>query len=114
MTRSNFKKQEKRTYHFVNFTSLAIHTVKLEESKKINKYLNLARELNPLPPKKKQSKKTTTEHEKGGDNCSYVPRTVPNTCQNILVELEMKGSIETTGHSIVNLARIPRRVLETK
>ena len=53
------KKRKNRTYQIMDFAILADHRVKLKESEKRDKYLNLAREL-----------KKTMEHEGDGDTSS--------------------------------------------
>ena len=52
--------KKKITCHLVDFAISANHRVKIKKSKKINKYLNLAREL-----KKKKKKKKAVEHRPG-------------------------------------------------
>ena len=42
---SNVDEQEKRTCHLVDFVVPVFHRVKMKESEKIDKYLDLAREL---------------------------------------------------------------------
>ena len=60
-TRNQTKKKKKRTCWIADFVVLADHRVKLKESKKKDKYLDLAREL-----------KKTVEHESDDyTNCNW-------------------------------------------
>ena len=62
---NNNNNNKERTCRIVNFTVLEDHRVKLKESEKRDKYLDLAREL----------KKKTTEHESDADtNCNWCAR----------------------------------------
>ena len=56
-----FNKRKKRTYHLVNFPIPKDHRVKIKENGKIDKYLNLAREL----------KNTVEQEVDSGNNCSW-------------------------------------------
>ena len=68
MTRPNdSQQQKKRTCQIVNFAVLVDHRVKIKENEKIDKYLELAREL-----------KKTMEHEGDGDiNCNWCTQNNP-------------------------------------
>ena len=60
MPEDQIDKQEKRNGHLVDFSIQMEYKVKINESKKLDKYLNLARE-------KKQKKKTTMKHVGNSD-----------------------------------------------
>ena len=75
----------KKTCHFVDFAVSADHRVKMKESEKINKYLDLARELRKLWNMKVKVVPIVI----GGLG------TVPKGLENSLGELEIRGRIET-------------------
>ena len=80
---------------------------KIKESEKIDKYLNLAREM---------KKETTVEHEGDGDtNCSRCtwngPQRLERKTVGIGYQRKKNETFQTT--ALLGLARILRRVLET-
>ena len=97
--------QKKRTGRILDFTVSADHRVKLKESQKNGKYLDLARDL-----KKKQK---TVEHESDGYNncnsCSWYNHQIIGTRTGGLGNKRMSEDQTTT---LLRLARI-RRFLET-
>ena len=93
---------KKKTCLLVDFAVPADHRVKIKESEKINKYIDLARELRKLW------------------NMKVVPivigvlGTVPKSLEKNLGELEVRGRIETIqSTALLGSARILRRVRET-
>ena len=80
------------------------HRVKINENEKRDKYLDLTKEL-----KKLSNMKVTVMPIIIG-----VLETVPKGLESGLAELEIEGQIETTQTTtLLKLARIPRRALET-
>ena len=74
---------KKKSCRIVNFVFPADHRVKLKESEKRDKYVDLARELK------------TMEHEGDGDvNCNWCFWNNPQT-GNGLEDLEIRGQVET-------------------
>ena len=96
--------KKKKTCHLEDFVIPADHRVKIKESKKINKYLELARKLKKL----------------WNMRAMIVPIIVSTlgmiykSLQRVLEELEIKGIIKTIQTTaLLRLARIFRRVWET-
>ena len=87
---------KKRTYKIVDFALPADHTIKLKESEKKDKYLNLAREL-----KKMWNMKVTIR--------PIVIVAFGTVTKGLLKGLENLDVTKT----LLRTARIPRRVLET-
>ena len=97
------KKKEKRTCQLVDFP--ANHRVKMKENEKMDKYLDLARELKKLWNMK----------------VNVIPivvgalEIVPNSLEKRLENLEIRGRIETIQTTaLLQSTRILRRVLETR
>ena len=77
--------KKKRTCQTVDFAVPIDHRVKLKESEKRDKYLDLAREL-----------KTSMEHESDGDtNCNQCARYSHPLIDTALEVLEIRGRVET-------------------
>ena len=94
--------KKKRTCKIVDFAVPADHRIKLKESEKKGKYLNLAREL------KKLMKVTIIPIIIGAFS------TVTNVLLKGLEELVVGGWVETIQTTeLLRMARIQRRVLET-
>ena len=92
-------------HHLVDFTVPMSHRVKMEERKKINKYLDLARKL-----KKQWNMRVTMIWIVVG-----MLGTVPKDLEKRLDELEIRGRIKTIQTSVLlSLARILQGVLETR
>ena len=93
----------------VDFAVPADYRLKLKESEKKDKYLDLARELK----KNKQTK--TIEHE--GDNIPIMIGTFGIVTKGLLKrmeDLEITGRVKTIHTTtLLKMARILRRVLET-
>ena len=88
----------------MNFTIRVAHRVKLKESKKRNKYKDLAREL-----KKKRNKKMKLIPIVIGSG-----RTTPKSLINGQEDLQIRGHLETIHTTaLLREAIILRRVLET-
>ena len=88
-----------------DFAVLADHWVKLKESEKKNKYLDLARE-----QKKKQKNMKVTVIPV----VVSAPGTIIKGLVQGLEDLEIRGRVETIQTTaLLRSARIPRRVLET-
>ena len=104
MTWPSDSQQKKRTCWIVDFAILADYRVKLKESEKRDKYLDLAREL-----KKLWNKKVTVIPIVIGALGAVTKGLIKR-----LEDLERRGweeTIQTT--ALLRLARILRRVLET-
>ena len=103
MTRHSDSQQKKRTSRIVDFAVSAGHWVKLKESEKKDKYLDLARELKKLWNMKV---KPIVIGELG---------TVTKGLIKGLEDLEIRGRVETLKKktALLRSARILRRVLET-
>ena len=86
----------KKNSWIVNFTVPANHTVKLKESEKKDKYLDLAREMKKTKQNKtKTTEKQTIEHEGDGDtNCNWSARKNLDTWRDLL---SLKLTWETIG-----------------
>ena len=96
-------KTKKITCKIVNFAVPADHRIKLKESEKKDKYLDLAREL-----KKLWNMKVTIIPIGIG---AFV--TVTKWLLKGLKDLEIRGWVETIQTTLLRMARILRRVLET-
>ena len=103
-TRPNNNQQKKRIWKIVDFAVPADHRMKLKESEKKDKYLDLARGL-----------KKTMEHE--GDNytnCDWCFWYSNKGLLKGLDDLEVGGRVETIQTTaLLKTSRILRRVLET-
>ena len=98
------RKKKKRTCKIVDFAVPADHRIKLKESEKKDKYLNLAREL-----KKLWNMLVTIKPIIIG-----AFETVTKGLLKGLKDLEVGGRMETIQiTSLLRTTRIPRRVLET-
>ena len=96
--------KKKRSCPLVDFAVPADHRVKLKENEKIDKYLDLAREL----------KKLWNMRMKGIPIVVGALGTVPINLEKRLEDLEIRGRIETIQTTALQQsARILRRVLET-
>ena len=103
MIRPNNNLQKKGTYRIVDFAVFGDHSVKLKESEKKDKYLDLARELKTL-----WNMKVMFIIVIGALG------TATKGLVNVLEDLEIRGreeNIQTT--ALLRSARILRRVLET-
>ena len=97
--------KKKRNFHLVNFRILADHRVKIKENEKLDKYLDLAREL-----KKLWNMKITVMQMIAGSQ-----GTVFQGLEKRPAEFEIRGRIESNLTTILlRSARILRKVLETK
>ena len=98
-------KKKKKTYHLKDFAIPVDPWVKIEESKKIDKYLDLAREL----------KKLWIMRVMVIPIVVVVLRMVLKSLKKTLTEMEIKGRIETIKTTILlRLAKIQKRVLENR
>ena len=98
------KKKEKRSYCIVDFSIPANHRIKIKESEKRDKYLNLAREI-----RKSWNMRATVIPV-----VISVLDKVPKGLERELEELEIVGRIEAIQTTALSrLAKIMRRVLET-
>ena len=96
--------KKKITCHLVDFVVPADHRVKMKESEKIDKYLNLARELRKL-----WNMRVTVVSIVIG-----TLGTITSSLEKSLDELEIRGTIETIQTiAFLRSAGILRRVLET-
>ena len=96
--------KNKRTWKIVDFAVPADHRVKLEESEKKDKYLDLAREL-----KKLWYMKVTFIPNVIGDLCKVTKRLLKRQ-----EDMEIRGRVETNQTTaLLRTARILKRVMET-
>ena len=104
MTRPYNNQQKKRTCKIVDFASPADHRVKLKESEKKDKYLDLAREL-----KKLWNIKLMFISIVIGALGIVTKRLIKG-----LEDLEIRGRVENSQTTaLLKTARMPRGVLET-
>ena len=97
------QKTKKRTCRIVDFDILADHRVKLKESEKRDKYLDLVRELEKKPMEYKSDRDT---------NCGWYSRYSHQCLVQGLKDFEIRGWIETIlTTALLKSARILRRVL---
>ena len=98
------KKEYKRTSQIDEFTIPADHRIKLKERQKIDKYLDLAREL-----KKQRNMKVTMI-----PIVSAALGTIPKGLVKELKGLEIRGQVETIHITVLSMSvEILRRVQET-
>ena len=97
-------KKKSRTNRMVVFTVPADHRVKLKESEKREKYLDLLGEL----------RKTMRHGSDGNTNCNWCVRNNPQRIDKETEDLEIRGQVQTIQTTTLLIsARILRRVLET-
>ena len=100
--------KKERTCQLVDFTVPADHRVKMEENEKMDKYLDLAREL-----KKIWNIKVKVIPIVVGA-LGTVPKGLEKGLENGFERLEIRGRIETIQNTaLLQSERILRRVLET-
>ena len=91
----------------VDFDFPAYHRVKIKESKKRDKYLDLASELKITP-------KTMKYEADGGINCGWFTWEIPKALVMGPEDFEIRGQVETIQiTALLRLTRILRKVLET-